>query len=183
MNHSLDILQNYGITLKRLSHDKIETVRRWRNDPKISQFMEFRDEITPQMQQKWFDSINNDNNLFYIVVFRDEEIGLINIKNICNGSGEGGIFIWNDTFLNSDISYRAHLVLFDAVFNRGLLTEITSHVLSDNLRAQRFTRFLGFEIAENQSDVYNQLYRLNRLQYFENKNRQRFLKRYNKSES
>ncbi len=178
---NLDTLHNYGITLKRLSQDKIEMVRCWRNNPKIAQFMEFRSEITPEMQQKWFDSINNNNNLFYIIVFRDEEIGLINIKNICNCSGEGGIFIWNEAFLNSDISYRAHLALFDAAFNSGLLTEITSHVLSDNPRAQRFTQFLGFQIADNQSGTYNQLYRLNKQNYFENKNRQRFLKRYNKS--
>ena len=39
--------EKYGITLKRLTVDKIELVRNWRNDPKISQYMEFRDYITP----------------------------------------------------------------------------------------------------------------------------------------
>ena len=47
-------LEKYGICLEKLTHDKIELVRRWRNHPKIRRYMEFREEITPEMQEKWF---------------------------------------------------------------------------------------------------------------------------------
>jgi hypothetical protein len=54
--------EKYGVKLERLTADKIELVRNWRNDPKISQYMEFRDHITAEMQKKWFASVDNENN-------------------------------------------------------------------------------------------------------------------------
>lgn len=173
------VISDYGVTLKRLTEDKIEMVRCWRNDPKIQQYMEFREEITPEMQKAWFSSINNESNLFYIIENNGKEIGLINIKNIKEKKGEGGVFIWDDNSLNSDISYRAHLALFDLVFSIGLLNVIISHVLKDNIRAQRFTKFLGFKLANNQDGEYNQMYILMSDEYFLNRNRQRYVKRFN----
>ncbi len=41
------ILENYGVRLKQLTHDKIELLRQWRNDPKIQQYMFYREYITP----------------------------------------------------------------------------------------------------------------------------------------
>lgn len=177
-SHNLNEISGYGITLRRLTHDKIELVRRWRNDPKIQQFMEYREEITPEMQEKWFDKINNDANLFYLIEVNDEEIGLINIKDISNKTGEGGVFIWNDKYLNSDVSFRAHLALFDMAFDSGIVDRIISHVLTDNPRALRFTAYLGFVLADDQQDVYNQLYQLTPDIYYCNKNRQRYIKRF-----
>lgn len=173
------IISNYGVTLKRLTEDKIELVRRWRNDPKIQQYMEFREEITPEMQKAWFRRINNEFNLFYIIENDGKGIGLINIKDIKDNQGEGGIFIWDDHCLNSDISYRAHLALFDLVFSTGMINSIISHVLRDNVRAQRFTAFLGFRMADNQDKEFNQMYILTSDEYFHSKNRQRYVKRFN----
>ena len=42
--------------------------------------MEFHEEITPHMQENWFNRINNDNNLYYIIQYEGNDIGLINIK-------------------------------------------------------------------------------------------------------
>ncbi|MDZ7743378.1 MAG: hypothetical protein U5Q03_16975 [Bacteroidota bacterium] len=44
-------LFKYGISLNRLKEDDIELVRKWRNSRKINQFMEYREEITPEMQK------------------------------------------------------------------------------------------------------------------------------------
>lgn len=173
-----DEITKYGITLKRLTHDKIELVRRWRNDPKISQYMEYRDEITAEMQEKWFEKINNDSNLFYLIVMHGQDIGLINIKDIHDKVGEGGVFIWDDRYLNSDVSYRAHLALFDTAFESGTVDRIISHILTDNRRARRFIDFLGSYMAPGQENVYNQLYILDADAYFNNKNRLRFIKRF-----
>lgn len=176
--HKYNTLNKYGVTLKRLTHDKIELVRRWRNDPKISQYMEYREEITPEMQIEWFKKVDNDQNLFYLILFNSVEIGLINIKDISDGSGEGGVFIWDDHYLNSDISFRAHLALFDYFFSLNGNETIISHVLNDNLRAQRFTKFLGFTLDDNQNGVINQKYTLDKETYLSNKNRIRYTKRY-----
>jgi len=64
------VLSNYDITLVRLTYDQLELVRNWRNDPKISQYMEFRDYITPEMQIKWFNKVNNRNNYYFVIEYR-----------------------------------------------------------------------------------------------------------------
>lgn len=166
-------LENYDVKLVSLKREKIETVRKWRNDPKITQFMEFRGHITSEMQEKWFDSINNDKNLYYIIVFKGEEIGLINIKDIEEGIGESGVFIYDDRYLCTDVSYRAHLCLFDYYFDVLNFSGIKAHILDDNIRASRFSLFLGFQRLNDTE------YLLTKENYFDNINRQRFIKKYN----
>ena len=75
-------ITRYGITLERLEPHQSEMVRNWRNDPKISQFMFYKGEITSAMQQEWFDSINNEENFFFIIHYKSLPIGLINISSI-----------------------------------------------------------------------------------------------------
>lgn len=179
----MENISNYGVTLKLLTHDKIEMVRQWRNDPKISQYMEYREEITSEMQEKWFTKLNNGiENFYWIVEYSGEEIGLINVKDVDyeKKSGESGVFIYVDRYLNTDISYRAHLVMFDYIFEVVGLTTIYSHMLKTNPRAQRFGQFLGAHLAEGQENVENQLYIKTKKDYYNNPNRKRFIERYKK---
>lgn len=164
MTNSLDynIGSKYGVTLRRLTHDKIELVRRWRNDPKISKFMEYRDEITPEMQEVWFRKIDNQNNFYFIIETEGKEIGLINVRDVDyeKGEGEPGIFIWDDDFLNSTYSFRAVLNLTDFCFETLGLKELVIHVLKDNKRAIQFNKVFGYKLSPNQEEVYNQEYRM-----------------------
>jgi len=164
-------LEKYGVTLTRITHDKIELVRNWRNDPKIAMYMEFRDFITPEMQEEWFKKIDNDNNYFFIIEYGGKEIGLINIKDIDyeQKTGEGGIFIYDDSYLNSDVSFRASLCICDFFFETLNLERKIAHVLNDNKRAIQYNLLLGFEKQPNQEDAYNQLYYLEKEKYFKNR--------------
>lgn len=161
-------LTKYGVSLQRLTEDKIEMVRNWRNDPKIARFMEFRDIITPEMQQNWFTRINNDDNYYFIILFEQKEIGLINIRDIDhqNSEGEGGIFIYDDAYLNSEVSFRATLCLTDFGFETLHLKRIIAHILADNKRAIEFNKFLGFKIADHQEEILNKLYYLIPNEYY-----------------
>lgn len=76
-------ISNYDVSLELLTENKIEMVRQWRNDPKIQQYMEYRETITPEMQKKWFDKLNNGkDNFYFILQYKGEDIGLINVKDI-----------------------------------------------------------------------------------------------------
>ena len=155
------VLNNYGVILRQLTHDKIEMVRQWRNDPKIRQYMEFREEITSEMQERWFQRISTSGRDFYFIIEVDErEIGLINIRDIDYNQkqGEPGIFIWDDDFLNSDFSFRSSLCLLDYVFDTLDLDKTISHVLKDNKRAIDFTLFWGYELSPGQDTINNQEY-------------------------
>lgn len=169
-------ITKYGVTLRPLTHDKIEMVRLWRNDPKIQQYMEYREEITPEMQEKWFQRISSGGaDLYFIIVFENTEIGLINVKDINQEKteGESGVFIYDDRYLNRDISYRAHIALFDYLFEQLSFQRLRAHILTSNQRAIRFTEFLGYTRNEGSQTEYY----LTRDNYLNNYNRNRFIKR------
>lgn len=163
------VLEAYGVKLKRLTHDKIEMVRMWRNNPKIQQYMEYREEITPEMQEKWYNKISSSGRDFYFIInYESNEIGLINIRDVDFdlGEGEPGIFIWDDEYLNSGLSFRASLCLLDWVFETLKLNKTTAHILSDNIRSKQFALARGYKLDENQSNVYNQRYTLLKTDYY-----------------
>jgi len=143
----METFQRYGITLERLCLDKIELVRNWRNDPKISKYMVFQDYITPEMQLQWFNKINNERNYYLIAQYNNEDIGLVNIKDIDfkKKCGETGIFIYQDKYLNSDISFRVSVCQHDFLFEKLNLEFAYGQVLSDNRRAIRLGKALGCE--------------------------------------
>jgi hypothetical protein len=76
------IIQKYDCKLIRLTEDKIELVRQWRNSPLVSNFMEYRELITPEMQLNWFNKINTNKNYYFIAEYNNVEVGLINLKDI-----------------------------------------------------------------------------------------------------
>jgi UDP-4-amino-4,6-dideoxy-N-acetyl-beta-L-altrosamine N-acetyltransferase len=161
-------ISKYGVTLRRLTGDKIEMIRNWRNDPKIAQYMEYKEYITPEMQKKWFEKINNDNNYFFIIEVNNKEIGLINIRDIDYElrEGEAGIYIYHDDFYNSTISFQATFVLYDFCFETLKLNRVIAHILKDNKRAIKYNKLMGYKIAIGQDEVYNQLYYLNSKDYY-----------------
>lgn len=169
--HNYDEITKYDVTLKRLTHDKIELVRRWRNDPKISRYMEYREEITPEMQEAWFKKIDNDNNYYFIIVYKGKEIGLINVRDIDyeKREGEPGIFIWDDDYLNSTVSFQSTMNLIDFCFGQLGLQKLVCHVLHDNNRAIKFNKAFGYKLSPNQENINNQEYTLSPTDYTEKK--------------
>jgi len=157
---SFNKLEKYGIVLNRLTHDKIELLRNWRNDPKIANCMEFRDYITPEMQEIWFRTIDNDRNFYFLVEYDGKEIGIINIRDIDYGqkTGEGGIFIYNDNYKDGVVAVRASLCFYDFCFETLGLNKIIGHILQDNIRSQKFNTAVGYELQPCQEQVLNQLY-------------------------
>lgn len=174
-------LTNYGITLRRLTEDKIELVRNWRNDPKISSTMFYQEYITAEMQKKWFDKIK-DVDLYFIIEYKGEEIGVINVKDIDYQlkTGETGVFIYDDKYLNTDVAYRAHLVMFDYIYEELDFISTYSHIRNDNPRASRFISFLGAVYDQINSNDNSHAYVLEKENYLLNKNRLRFINKWNK---
>lgn len=164
-------ISNYGIKLRRITQDKIEMIRNWRNDPKIVQFMEYKEYITPEMQEKWFAKINNDKNFFFLIVIENKEIGLINIRDVDYKSkeGEAGIYIYDDDFYNSTISFQSAFVLYDFCFESLKLNRVIAHILKENKRAIKYNKLIGFKIADEQNEVNNQLYYLDKNDYYTSK--------------
>jgi UDP-4-amino-4,6-dideoxy-N-acetyl-beta-L-altrosamine N-acetyltransferase len=154
----------YGFTFHLLKEHDIEMVRQWRNDPVVAHNYEFRDHITPEMQKEWFKKVNNINNLYTVIEYRGEKIGVINVKNIDweNRTCEGGIFLpdpkYHRTPVPAIISYITTEMMFE-VFGWNI-----SHarVLKENKSVQQFVKMLGYELMPGQEEVDNQQYRITR---------------------
>lgn len=164
------ILNTYGVTLEKIKETDIELVREWRNDHKISQYMDFRDYITPEMQKRWFHSIDNSDNYYFIIHYKNEKIGLADLKKI-NWEfrhAESGIFVYIDKYQNSSLPYQVIFSLFDFSFNELQLLEVYARILKTNKRAIRFNKSLGFQLEPNQDEKTNQLYKATKDSYFNN---------------
>lgn len=141
-------LSQYGVTLKRLTVADIEEVRLWRNKQFIQNKMLFKEEITPEMQAKWFASINNKFNYYFIIIDeKGKRVGLINSKNasVEKKEGEGGIFIsdvdtWNTTtpIIASIIIINFSIVQLTS-FDRSII-----RVLKSNESAIEYNKRLGY---------------------------------------
>jgi len=160
------IITKGNIVFRRLVHDDIELVRNHRNSFDVSQFMEYREHITAEMQEKWFQSINNNFNLYFIIEYKGEKIGLINGKDIDweNRSMESGIFIWDKKYLNTHIPLIAVLIFGELGINTFGLTTY-AHILKTNHRAKRYNKLLGFKLCDGQENAENQLYKMNKESY------------------
>lgn len=155
-------LEGYGVKLRRLTEDKIELVRHWRNDPKIQKYMEYREHITAEQQLAWFHRINNDKNFYFLIIVDGKEIGCVSIRDIDYEKleGEPGIFIGDDDYLNNDYSFCSALCLLDFCFETLQLKELIIHVLKGNKRAIQYNKMLGYVLSHNQDNVENQEYRM-----------------------
>ncbi len=159
----------YNITLHRLVEEDIELLRNWRNARHVNQYMEYREYITPEMQKKWFNSINNCNNFYYIIIYKGEKIGLINDKDIQQvgnvQQSESGIFIADEKYRNTHIPILVSLMLLEIGFDilGGEINYI--HILKDNESAIKYNKSIGFRLCENQENQENQKYYLTRDMY------------------
>lgn len=158
------ILKGYGVTLRQLQHDDIELVRRWRNHPKIQQYMSYREEITPEMQEKWYKRIDNNSNYFFIIEHDGRDVGLINIRDIDTSRtyGESGIFIWDDDVLGQGVALRGGLCMYDFAFDDLNLHFLKAHIFNTNPASIKYHSKYGFVLDKNEeknpSQPINQLY-------------------------
>lgn len=163
------ILEQYGVKLIRIQEKDIELIRYWRNQSEITNHMEFRQYITPQNQIKWFHNINNKLNYYFIIIYENKKVGLINSKNYDPklGFSEGGIFIWDKNYINSYVAIYSTLCLLNFIFFHLKISKISmARILKNNPRAIRYNKQIGYKLAPNQENIENQLYILTEEDYF-----------------
>jgi RimJ/RimL family protein N-acetyltransferase len=148
------IIRKYGLVLKRIKEEDIELIRQMRNSEAVRRTMVFRNEITPEMQKKWFESVNNKHNGYYIISYNEKQIGLIHGKNVDfeKRTCEGGIFIWDTEYLNSIVSSLASIIMNDWTFYLGNFKAIYAKVLKENKIALAYNKLQGYELCEPQND-------------------------------
>lgn len=139
-------ISRFGITLELLTAQHIEMVRQWRNDKKIARHMFYKGEITTAMQQEWFTSVNNEQNYFFLIQYNGNYVGLINMSSIDweNQTAYSGLFVYDDTYLGTDVPVGASLALLDVFFLLLNIQTVFAKVKGDNAVAHQYNTMLGF---------------------------------------
>lgn len=171
------IIEGFGIKLVRVRRQDIELIRLHRNSDAIRLRMEYRELITPEMQEQWFASINNGRHNYFIIEAEGKPAGLINGSDIDwekKETGNGGLFVWENEFLETHVPLSASLLLTEVSFLLGMERTYVK-VLKDNPHAIAFNRSIGYEILEGQEEVINQKYVLTKANYYRKADRFRRL--------
>lgn len=147
------IISKYNIRFIRLQEEDIELVRQWRNHPSITKYMVYREHITREMQKSWFNSINNNNNLYFIIEYKGKKIGLLNGKDINweDKTMETGIFIWNKYYRKTHIPTLCTLIFAELGVSIWDLKPRAT-ILKSNDRALKYNKMLGFKVIEDDPD-------------------------------
>ncbi len=140
------IIYKYGIELHRVTHDDIELIRQMRNRDDIRSKMLDQRLITPEQQEKWFQSINNSENLYFVIFHNNTKIGLVYGKNINheNKTAEGGIFIWDQSYLGTGIPAKASILMMELSFEVAGMEKIYAKVNELNSLAINYNKSLGY---------------------------------------
>lgn len=109
--------------------------------------MRFRGHITPEMQEAWFQSVDNDSNYFFIIEDQaGSPLGMTEVKRIDRVAREAevGIFFYHEEKLTPLTAYQSYFNLLDFAFEGLALLRIKAGVLGSNQRAIRFSVGCGF---------------------------------------
>ncbi len=152
-------IRKYGITLNRLCEDDIELIRVMRNSERIQRFMHYQENITQEMQKKWFKTIDNTNNFYFIIEKEEKKIGLIHgVKNNTINNKvimEGGIFIWEENEYHTHTSIACSLITADLAFYFLEIDESRIKVLKSNKKMISYNKKMGYEVYDEGDDVFH----------------------------
>lgn len=161
------IVRKYGIELHRLIKENIELVRTKRNSDAIRQHMFYRGIITPEEQEKWFESICNIYNYYFVIHYRGKKIGLIHGKNVDyeKRTAEGGIFIWEEEYWTSFVPALASVTMIELTFNILSLKATYAEVLNTNMRSKAYNEQLGYTLHSEDKSTGKEIYVLTHENY------------------
>lgn len=160
-------LEKYGVELRQINQNDLEKIRQWRTDPEIARWMDFRGQITPEMQAAWFEGVQARGDLYFLIRENQEDVGVIDLKKFDwkLREAEGGIFMSGSLHFHTLTPYRASLCLIDFAFEVLCLERIQAHILDENRRAIRYNQSLGYEPTEVLVNGRNRRYYLSRERY------------------
>jgi len=152
----------YGIILERLRKEDIEIVRQWRNSDAVRLNMNYQEIITPEQQQRWFDSINNLRFNYFMIHYQGEKIGLLNDKNIDwdNRTSESGIFLGVTEYYNTFVPYLVSVAGIETLFQCLGWNKQYAYVLRSNQDAIKYNLELGYQLCEGQEGIEHQRYEM-----------------------
>ncbi|ABW20043.1 UDP-4-amino-4,6-dideoxy-N-acetyl-beta-L-altrosamine N-acetyltransferase [Alkaliphilus oremlandii] len=123
------------LELIKVTRDDLELIMNWRIKLEVSQYMYTDPKLTLEIQQKWFESINEQNNSkYWIIKFDGVKIGLINICNIdyTNKRCSWAYYIGDTSFRGKGIATTLECNIYDYAFDILNLNKLCCEVFRFN---------------------------------------------------
>ena len=146
-----EVFEKYGVKFTRVNESHLEMLRNWRNSDFVRTKMLYQEHITPEMQERWFHTINNDRNFYYVAQVDGEYVGLIIIKNVENKAGEPGFFLSNEKYQDTSATTLVNFAFGEFTYEVLGIEKEYIHVRKDNAEAMKWNLACGFHIIEEQS--------------------------------
>lgn len=145
-----------NIYLRPLLKEDIEKLRIWRNDKSKTQFLRQIGEITPEMQEKWYERyLENSDEIAFAIVETEELnrlIGSVSLYNFKQDTAEVGKIQIGDSEANGKGIGRISLVMAMKIgFQKFNLKRIVGSVHQANLAAHKNDIRIGFVVVGSHS--------------------------------
>nr|WP_314865803.1 GNAT family N-acetyltransferase [uncultured Flavobacterium sp.] len=155
-------ITKYGVKFIKINKTHLEMVREWRNSDDVRLFMKYQKVITSDDQLRWFESIDNDKNYYFVAYIKDEPVGLYNIKNINFnlGYGECGSFLKNRNYWESKETISFNFLLIHFAFEILKLNYVVCTILKSNKKVIMLNLQLGYIQESNSCDDESLFFKL-----------------------
>ena len=150
----------YGLSLTRLKKEDAKFVFEKIRSGDIKPLVSKDEETSEEQIQEWFYSITNLENIYYLVEYHEQKIGILITKNI---SWEKRTFeiesnFWDETIQNSGIPLMASLILLETIFYFLNWNTSFAKASRDNKTLISQLHKLGYTLAEGHQNAVDQLY-------------------------
>jgi len=138
----------YGLELRAVKSEDIETLRQWRNSARVCSQMLNQQHISEQQQQHWFAGLNDDKlNVHASITFRQELIGYVKLtplKSEPSDVVESGLYIGHERYIGHMIGFLSGVLVSTYCFEVAQCEYMQATVLPGNQTAIRFNQGLGY---------------------------------------
>lgn len=138
------------VVLRPFERADVPTLRRWMNDPEVTQYLTRTYPIGEKEEEEWVENMGKDkNNVALAMVDRDKDtlIGSIGIHAIRweHRSATTGTVIGEKGYWGKGFGTEAKMLLLDLAFNVFGLEVVLSRAYAFNERSQAYSKKCGYE--------------------------------------
>lgn len=140
-------------SLRELKEKDAPLMLEWMKDPEVNQFFRFdADTMTIESCLSFIRSTDPSSQHYAIVDESDEYLGTISLKSIENGEAEYAISLRRQ-FHGTGAASKGTQEILRIGFEEIKLNRIYLNVLSDNKRANRFYKKMGFTLDREEKNA------------------------------
>ena len=136
-----------NVTLREISKDDLELIRKWRSSPEVNKFMYTETTPTQEQQVKWFEGIKNDTtSKYWMIEYNSTPIGVANLINISSvhDSCDWAFYLGDVNVRGKGIGSKIEFQVIEYVFETLGLNKLKCEVIDFNDKVIKMHEKFGF---------------------------------------